>query len=95
MTDPQIIFQGIECPDVRQKVKTLMEELIQLCPSDSAVKATFKHLHNTFLADVKIASETVVMQTMDQAAALTDVLEHVKAALLSQIIDWRNHRFAS
>jgi hypothetical protein len=95
MNDPQITFQGIDCPDFRQQVKTLMDELIQLCPSDSAVRATFRHFQNTFVAEIKVASESVCMQVLDQAAALNDVLDHVKAGLLSQIVDWRNHRFAS
>ena len=95
MMDTQIIFQDIECPDVRCQIKTLMEELVQLCPSDAAVIATFRHLHNSFMAEIRVASETVCMQAIDQATALTDVLEHVKTTMLSQIVDWRNHRFAS
>ena len=95
MMDPQIIFYGIDNPDVRSEVKTLMDDLIQLCPSDSAVNATFKCLQNSFLAEIRIASESVCMQAIDQASGLADVLEHVKSKLLSQIVDWRNHRFAS
>ena len=95
MMDPQIIFQDIESPTVRQQVKALMEDLIQLCPSDAAVKATFGQLHGSFLADIKIASESVSMQATDQCSALTDVLEHVKTKLMGQIVDWRNGRFAS
>jgi hypothetical protein len=95
MMDPQIIFQGIDSPEVRSEVKSLMDDLIQLCPSDSAVKATFQHLQDSFMAEIKIASESVCMQAVDQAAGLADVLEHVKSKLLSQIVDWRNHRFAS
>lgn len=95
MMDPQIIFHGIDSPETRSEVKSLMEDLIQLCPSDSAVIATFKHLQDSFLAEIKIASESVCMQAVDQALLLTDVLDHVKSKLLVQIVDWRNHRFAS
>ncbi len=94
MFDPQIVFQGIECPKLRQQMKNLVEDLTQLCPSDSCVKATFQHTTDRFLADIKIASESVSMQAMDQAFALTDALEHVRNNLMGQIVDWRNHRFA-
>lgn len=92
MTDPQILFQGIDCPRLRQQAKNLMEEMAQLCPSDSAVKATFRHIQNDFLAEIKVASETAYMQVIDQAEALTDCLDHVRSKLLTQIIDWRSHR---
>ncbi len=95
MMDPQIIYQNIESPDIRQQISALMEDLIQLCPSDSSVKATFKHLQDSFLAEIKVASESVCMQAADQASGITDVLEHVKSKLMGQIVDWRNHRFAS
>lgn len=95
MIDPQIVFQGIECPKLRQQVKGLIEDLTQLCPSDSCVIATFKQIQDRFLADIKIASESVYMQAVDQASAMTDVLEHIKTKLMGQIVDWRNHRFAS
>lgn len=94
MLDPNIVFQGIDCPKQRQLMKNLIEDLTQLCPSDSCVKATFQHMPDRFLADIKIASESVFMQARDQAAALSDALEHVKANLMGQIEDWRNHRFA-
>lgn len=94
MLDPQIVFQGIDCPKTRQKVKDLVEDLTQLCPSDSCVKATFKQIQDRFLADIKIASESVYMQAVDQASAMTDVLDHIKSNLMGQIVDWRNHRFA-
>ena len=93
--DPQIVFQNIECPDVRQQVKDLMDEIIQLSPSDAAVKATFRFFQDKFLAEIKIASETAYMTAVDQAAALGDLLEHVKSKLMGQIVDWRIHRFAS
>lgn len=95
MIDPQIVFQGIECPKLRQQVKDLIEDLTQLCPSDSCVIATFRHLPDRFLADIKIASESVFMQAVDQASALGDVMDHIKAKLMGQIVDWRTHRFAS
>ena len=95
MMDPQIEFQGIECQDFRQKAKDLMEDLIQLCPSDSTVTATFRFIQNKFVTEIKVASESVYMQVLDQASVMTDVLDHVKTSLLSQIVDWRNHRFAS
>lgn len=95
MMDPQIVFQNIESPDTRQQISSLIEDLIQLCPSDSSVKATFKRFQDSFLAEIKVASESVCMQAADQASGLADVLEHVKSKLLSQIVDWRNHRFAS
>jgi hypothetical protein len=75
-------------------MKNLVEDLTQLCPSDSCVNATFEHKPDRFLADIKIASESVFMQAMDQAPAVTDALEHVKTNLMGQIADWRNHRFA-
>ncbi len=94
MLDPNIVFQGIECPKLRQQMKNLVEDLTQLCPSDSCVSATFKQIPDRFLADIKIASESVFMQARDQATVITDVLDHVKSSLMGQIEDWRNHRFA-
>jgi hypothetical protein len=94
MTDPQIDFQNIESPAQRLQVKDLMEDLIQMCPSDSAVIATFRFLQNHFLADIKIASESTYMQAMESGAALGDLLADVKSKLMRQIVDWRNHRFA-
>lgn len=94
MLDPQIVFQGIECPKLRQQMKNLVEDLTQLCPSDSCVNATFKHTTDRFLADIKIASESVYMQAEDQAAALTETLDHIKSNIMGQIMDWRSHRFA-
>ena len=93
--DPQIEFQDIESPSLRQAAKDLMEELVELFPSDSAVKATFYHFQNSFLAEIKVASESAYMTAAHQAGALADVLESVKAKLMGQIIDWRIHRFAS
>ena len=95
MLDPQIIFQNIECPNLRQQAKDLLEDIIQLSPSDAAVKATFRFIQNHFLADIKIASESVFMSSREQAAGLADLLERVKSKLMGQIIDWRSHRFAS
>lgn len=95
MMDPQIVFQNIESPTLRQQVKDLMEDIIQLCPSDAAVRATFRFFQDRFLADIKIASESAYMTVVDQAGALGDLLEGVQSKLLSQIVDWRTHRFAS
>ncbi len=95
MMDPKIVFQDIECPSLRLQVNELMEELFQVLPSDSAVRATFRFIHNRFLADIKVASESVYMTAIDQAGALGDLLDHVKTKLMGQIVDWRNHRFAS
>lgn len=95
MNDPQINIQDIECPTLRGQVKTLMEDIIQLCPSDSTVRATVRKLHDRFIAEIRVASENVYMQAVDQASALADVLDHVKEKMLSQIVDWRSHRFVS
>lgn len=95
MTDAQIAFQNIDCPKLRQQVKDLMEDLVQLCPSDAAVRATFNYIQDEFLADIRVASESAVMHVKNQAFALTDLLEQVKSGLMGQIVDWRNHRFAS
>ena len=93
MLDPHIVFQGIDCPKLRQQAKDLIEDLTQLCPSDSCVNATFGHLPGRFLADIKIASESVFMQAVDSATALSDVMDHIKTKLMGQIVDWRNQRF--
>jgi hypothetical protein len=93
--DPQIEFEDIESPSLRQQAKDLMEDMVQLFPSDSAVKATFKHFHNSFIAEVKVASESAYMTAVHQAAALGDVLDSVREKLMGQIIDWRMHRFAA
>jgi hypothetical protein len=95
MLEPQIDFQGIESPTLRSQVKELMDDIIEICPSDAAVKATFRFFHDHFWADIKIASTTAYMTAVDQSMALTDVLDHVKSQLLKQIVDWRIHRFAS
>lgn len=95
MYDPQISIQDIECPTLRGQVKSLFEEIIELCPSDSTVKATVKKLHGRFLAEIKVASESVIMQANDQASLLTDLMEHIKSKMQIQIVNWRNHRFAS
>jgi hypothetical protein len=93
--DPQIEFRDIESPTLRQQAKDLMEEMVQLFPSDSAVIATFGHFQNSFLAEIKVASESVYMTAIDQAGTLGEVLASVKEKLMGQIIDWRIHRFAS
>jgi hypothetical protein len=93
--DPRIDFLDIESPSLRQQVQDLMEELVMLCPSDSAVRATFRRIQGGFLADIKVASESVYMAVWDQTAGIAELLEHVEAQLMHQIIDWRSHRFAS
>ena len=93
--DPQINFEDIENPGLRQQAKDLMEDMVQLFPSDAAVKATFRFFQNSFLAEIKVASESACMTAIDQAGALADVLASVKSKLMGQIIDWRIHRFAS
>ena len=95
MQDPQINMFDIDCPTLRGQVKSLVEDLSQLCPSDANVKATVRKLHDKFLAEFKVASESAFMQAIDQAGALTDCLDHIREKMLSQIVDWRNHRFAS
>lgn len=94
MSDPQIVFQNIESPNLQLQVKDLMEELIQICPSDAAVLANFRYLQDRFIADIKIASSTVYMQAVEQAVGLGELLVDVKSKLMSQILDWRAHRFA-
>jgi hypothetical protein len=93
--DPQIEFRDIENPTLRQQAKDLLEDLTQLFPSDAAVKATFRFYKDSFLAEIKVASESAYMTAVDQAGALGDVLSNVKQKLMGQIIDWRMHRFAS
>ncbi len=93
--DPQIIFQGIECPNLRLQAKSLLEDIVQLCPSDSAVQATFRHLQDSFLAEINVESESVRMHATDRAAILNECLDHIRSKMLGQIIDWRAHRFAS
>jgi ribosome-associated translation inhibitor RaiA len=95
MNDPQINIQDIECPTLRGQVKTILEDIIQLCPSDSTVRATVRKLHDRFVAEIRVASENVVMQAIDQATALAEVLEHIQTKMLTQIVDWRSHRFVS
>ncbi|MBX3023145.1 MAG: hypothetical protein KF799_15825 [Bdellovibrionales bacterium] len=95
MLEPQITIEDIECPTLRGQVKSLIEDLSELCPSDANIKASVRKMHDRFLAEIRVASECVYMQAIDQASALTDVLEHIKSKLLSQIVDWRAHRFAS
>lgn len=94
MTDPQIDFQNIESPTLQLQVKDLMDDLIQLCPSDANVRASFRFLQDRFLADIKVASESVYMQAVDSAGVLAELLDDIRAKLMSQIIDWRSHRFA-
>lgn len=93
--DPQISIQDIECPTLRAQVKTLVEELAQLCPSDSNVKASLKRIHDRFWMELNVCAESVRMQAIDSATGLTDVLDHIRSKMLNQIVDWRNHRFAS
>jgi hypothetical protein len=93
--DPQIEFRDIENPRLRQQAKDLLDDLTQLFPSDAAVKATFRFFQDSFLAEIKVASESAYMTAVDQAGALGDVLNSVKEKLMGQIIDWRIHRFAS
>lgn len=95
MIDPQITFQGIDCPEIRAQVKDMLEDLTQLCPSDACVKATFRQSDDRISADVMVASESAYMQVVDSSTAIGDMLEHVKSQLMGQIVDWRNHRFAS
>jgi hypothetical protein len=94
MLDPQINIEDIECPTLRSQLKALVEDITQLCPSDSNVKATFRKVKDRFIAEIKVVSEGVYMQAIDQAGALSDVIDHIKSKMLSQIVDWRNHRFA-
>lgn len=94
MLDSQIDFLDMESPAFRQQVKEFVDEITQLCPSDSAVRASFHFIQDRFLAEVKVASETVYMTAKAQAGAVNEVLAAVKANLMSQIVDWRNHRFA-
>lgn len=93
--DSQIDIQDIECPALRSQMKCLVEDIEQLCPSDANVRASFTRLQDRFLAEIRVASETVCMQAMDSAVALSEVLEHVRTQMLNQIVAWRNHRFAS
>lgn len=92
--EAQIDFDNIECPDLRQRVKNLVDELVQICPSDASVRASFRFIHDKFLAEIKVASHTVVMSAMDQASALGDVLDHVRTKMMGQIVNWRIRRFA-
>jgi hypothetical protein len=94
MDNAQIIFQDIECPKLRQQLTDMVDELIQLSPSDAAFRATFQHIQDHFLAEIKVASESVYMTVADEASAFGDMMDHVRAKLLSQIVDWRNQRFA-
>lgn len=95
MSEPLINIKDIDSATLRGQVTSLIEDITQLCPSDAYVKASVSKLHDRFFAEIKVASESVYMQAIDQASALTDVLEHIKTQMLSQIVDWRNHRFAS
>jgi hypothetical protein len=52
MTDPQIVFQDIENPTLRSQVKDLMDDLIQVLPSDSVVLANFRYIQNRFVAEI-------------------------------------------
>lgn len=95
MVDPNIIFQDIQCPKLRRQLVDLMEDLTQLCPSDACVNATFGHIQDKFLATIKVASEDVFMEVIDQANQISEVMDHVKTKLMGQILTWRSHRFAS
>ncbi len=93
--DPQIEFRDIDSPSLRSQAKDLLEDLTQLFPSDAAVKATFRFYKDSFLAEIKVASESAFMTAADQAEALGDVLTSIRQKMMGQIIDWRIHRFAS
>jgi hypothetical protein len=93
--DTQISMPDIECPNLRRQIKAMVEDLTELCPSDSSVRANVHKIHDRFLAEIRVASQSVYMHAMDQASALTDVLDLIKSKMLSQIVDWRNHRFAA
>jgi hypothetical protein len=95
MDEPLIIFQDIESPTLRQQLRDMVDELIQLSPSDAYFSATFGQIKNGFLADIKVASESASMQVLDTADAFGEMMAHVREKLLTQIVDWRNHRFAS
>ena len=93
MNDPLIVFQNIDNPRLRQQLRDMMDEMIELAPSDAACRATFQFLTDRFLANIQIASESAVMHVEDSTMAVGDLILHVKEKLLLQIVDWRNHRF--
>ena len=95
MNESSIVLEDIDCPTVRGQIKGLLEDLIQLCPSDSTVRAHVSKIQGRFLGEIRVASQSVYMCAADQAAGLTEVVDHLKAQLLTQILDWRAHRFAS
>ena len=92
--EAQIDFHNIENPDLRQRVKNLMDELVQICPSDASVRARFHYIQDKFLAEINVASQYAYMYAIDQAGAMGDVLDQIKSKIVSQIVDWRIHRFA-
>ncbi len=94
MSDAEITFENIESPSLRLQLKEMIEDITQLSPSDAAVRATFHFIHNRFLAEVRIASESVYMQVGESASAIGELLSGVKGKLMSQIVDWRSQRFA-
>lgn len=95
MSDVQIDFNNIESLTLRQLGKDLMEDLVELCPSDAAVRATFRLVRGRFLADIKIASSSGLMRSFEQGAAFKDLLEDVKSQLMGQIVQWRSRRFGA
>lgn len=95
VTETQIHMDNFECPTVRSQLKMFVEELAELCPSDAAVRATFRCFPHKIVAEIKVASQTVCMHAVDQAQAVTDVISHLRNQMLAQIFYWREHRFAS
>jgi hypothetical protein len=93
-TDPQIQIEDIDCPKSRSEVKLLIEDLIQLCPADSAVCATVRRIHDRFWAEIRVVFNTGTMQAFDSGLVLSEALSHLRANLLTQIVDWREKRFA-
>ncbi|NJL23764.1 MAG: hypothetical protein HC902_00325 [Calothrix sp. SM1_5_4] len=87
MSDAQINIQNIDCPSLRARAKAAIEDLAELCPSDASIRATFKKIGGRFMAEVRVASETAYMQAVDSSAALNDVIDHIRANLMGQIIE--------
>ena len=95
MSDVQIDFNNIESLTLRQLGKDLMEDLVELCPSDAAVRATFRLVKGRFLADIMVASSSGIMRSFEQGVAFKDLLANVKSQLMGQIVQWRDRRFAA
>lgn len=91
--EAQIDFRGIESSDLRQRLKSLMEELVQFCPSDASVRARFHFVQDKFMAEINVASQNAYMYAIDHAGVMADAMDHVKTKIMSQIVDWRSHRF--